>query len=225
MKSWREWLLGSLISLIRRPVFERWFKIRFPVPRSFYSTACCLLCWRVCVLRIIGIQPKLTCSCVIWPVLSYIEGHKARSLIEYSLFKKWVNWKLPLILATRWMLIMHAAYDTIRYFLFLLVNVVFIFLLASTYWQLVRDLANSPAKVPEKLAQALRKGQAKSFFVSYVVLQGEWIIFFLLLVVHWAISLGLGVMPLQLLNLGTIVPRMISRMFFTRTPRGQSQLS
>lgn len=48
-----------------------------------------------------------------------------------------------------------------RYFLFLLINVVFIFLLASTYWQLVRDLANSPAKIPEKLAQALQQGQAK----------------------------------------------------------------
>jgi hypothetical protein len=48
-----------------------------------------------------------------------------------------------------------------RYFLFLLVNVVFIFLLASTYWQLVRDLANSPAKIPEKLAQALQIGSAR----------------------------------------------------------------
>jgi hypothetical protein len=45
--------------------------------------------------------------------------------------------------------------------LFLLINVVFIFLLASTYWQLVRDLANSPAKIPEKLAQALQQGRAK----------------------------------------------------------------
>lgn len=50
----------------------------------------------------------------------------------------------------------------LRYFLFLLVNVVFIFLLASTYWQLVRDLANSPAKIPEKLAQALQMGRARS---------------------------------------------------------------
>ena len=49
-----------------------------------------------------------------------------------------------------------------RYFLFLLANVVFIFLLASTYWQLVRDLANSPAKIPEKLAQALQMGRARS---------------------------------------------------------------
>lgn len=48
-----------------------------------------------------------------------------------------------------------------RYFLFLLVNVVFIFLVASTYWQLVRDLANSPAKMIEKLADALARGQAR----------------------------------------------------------------
>ena len=60
-----------------------------------------------------------------------------------------------------------------KYFLFLLVNVVFIFLLASTYWQLIRDLAESPAKVPEKLATALQQGRAKHFYLSYVILQGE----------------------------------------------------
>jgi hypothetical protein len=60
-----------------------------------------------------------------------------------------------------------------RYFLFLLVNVVFIFLMASTYWQLVRDLANFPAKIPEKLAQSLQAGQARHFFLSYVILQGR----------------------------------------------------
>jgi hypothetical protein len=41
------------------------------------------------------------------------------------------------------------------------VNVVFIFLLITTYWQLVRDLANSPAKIPERIAAALSKGAAK----------------------------------------------------------------
>jgi calcium permeable stress-gated cation channel len=51
--------------------------------------------------------------------------------------------------------------DGIRYFLFLLLSVVFIFLVATTYWQLVRDLANSPAKVPEKLALALSAGRAR----------------------------------------------------------------
>ncbi|KAL6304476.1 hypothetical protein BKA93DRAFT_825654 [Sparassis latifolia] len=97
--------------------------------------------------------------------LTYVQGFPARSLVEYSLLKK--------------------------YFLFLLINVVFIFLLASTYWQLVRDLASSPAKGIEKLADALAAGQARHFFLSYVILQ------------------GLGIMPLQLLNLGVLVPRVL----------------
>ena len=59
-----------------------------------------------------------------------------------------------------------------RYFLFLLSNVVFIFLLASTYLDLVYELANFPAKIPEKLAKALQGGQARNFFLSYVILQG-----------------------------------------------------
>lgn len=78
----------------------------------------------------------------------------------------------------------------------------FIFLLASTYWQLVRDLANSPAKIPTKLAAALSMGRARNFFMSYVILQ------------------ALGVMPLQLLNLGVILPRFFFLAFSTRTPRG-----
>ncbi|KAG8730698.1 hypothetical protein FRC11_006065, partial [Ceratobasidium sp. 423] len=114
---------------------------------------------------------------------SYLQGNKARSWAEYALLKK--------------------------YFLFLLINVVFIFLLASTYWALVRDLANAPIKVPEKLAQALQRGQARHFFLSYVMLQdGE----------------ALGVMPLQLLNIGIIVPRMIYQTF-TKTPRDYAELN
>ncbi|KAF9527187.1 hypothetical protein CPB83DRAFT_876524 [Crepidotus variabilis] len=113
--------------------------------------------------------------------LTYVQGYRARSWVEYSLLKK--------------------------YFLFLLINVVFIFLLATTYWQLVRDLANSPAKVPEKLAQALQAGRARHFFLSYVILQ------------------GLGIMPLQLLNLGVIIPRVFYRMFLTRTPRDYAELN
>ncbi|KAF8483359.1 DUF221-domain-containing protein [Russula ochroleuca] len=113
--------------------------------------------------------------------ITYVQGIHARSLIEYSLMKK--------------------------YFLFLLVNVVFIFLLASTYWQLVRDLANSPAKIPEKLAQALQMGRARHFFLSYVILQ------------------GLGIMPLHLLNLGIIIPRVLFRLLITRTPRDFAELN
>ncbi|KAJ1305006.1 hypothetical protein OPQ81_000049 [Rhizoctonia solani] len=112
--------------------------------------------------------------------LSYMQGNKARSWAEYALLKK--------------------------YFLFLLINVVFIFLLASTYWALVRDLANAPIKVPEKLAQALQRGQARHFFLSYVMLQ------------------ALGIMPLQLLNIGIIVPRMIYQLF-TKTPRDYAELN
>ncbi|KAK0239676.1 hypothetical protein EDD85DRAFT_765830 [Armillaria nabsnona] len=113
--------------------------------------------------------------------LTYLQGYRARSWIEYSLLKK--------------------------YFLFLLINVVFIFLLATTYWQLVRDLANYPAKIPEKLAKALQSGKARNFFLSYVILQ------------------GLGIMPLQLLNLGIIVPRSVLRLFVTRTPRDFAELN
>ncbi|KII85606.1 hypothetical protein PLICRDRAFT_44934 [Plicaturopsis crispa FD-325 SS-3] len=113
--------------------------------------------------------------------LTYIQGYRARSWIEYSILKK--------------------------YFLFLLVNVVFIFLLASTYWQLIRELANSPAKIPERLAEALQRGKARYFFLSYVILQ------------------GLGIMPLQLLNLGVIIPRMFSRLLFTRSPRDFAELN
>ncbi|TFK47344.1 DUF221-domain-containing protein [Heliocybe sulcata] len=113
--------------------------------------------------------------------LTYLQGYRARSWVEYSLLKK--------------------------YFIFLLTNVVFIFLLASTYWQLVRDLANSPAKIPEKLAQALLQGRARHFFLSYVILQ------------------GLGIMPLQLLNLGVIIPRAVMLLFVTRTPRDFAELN
>ncbi|KAI6038575.1 hypothetical protein EDC04DRAFT_2694215 [Pisolithus marmoratus] len=112
--------------------------------------------------------------------LTYAQGYKARSMIEYSLLRK--------------------------YFLFLLVNVVFIFLLASTYLQLVRDLANSPAKIPEKLAEALQKGQAKQ-------------------VVSSTADFCLGIMPLQLLNLGVIIPRMVLQIFATRTPRDFAELN
>jgi hypothetical protein len=42
----------------------------------------------------------------------------------------------------------------------------------------------------------------RHFFLSYVILQ------------------GFGIMPLQLLNLGVIIPSAIMRLFVTRTPRG-----
>lgn len=86
--------------------------------------------------------------------MTYLQGFRARSWIEYSLLKKWVNFFLRDRSPLRFPCLR-------RYFLFLFVNVIFIFLLASTYWQLVRDLANSPAKIPEKLAEALQRGSAR----------------------------------------------------------------
>lgn len=83
--------------------------------------------------------------------LCYVQGFRARSWVEYSLLKKYV----PIPPSVFHILLFG------RYFLFLLINVVFIFLLASTYWQLVRDLANDPAKIPEKLAKALGTGKAR----------------------------------------------------------------
>lgn len=98
----------------------------------------------------------------------------------------------------------------------------FIFLLATTYWQLVRDLANSPAKVPEKLAQSLQAGRARHFFLSYAILQGACVYFARYVVRLMGIVVaGLGIMPLQLLNLGVIIPRFFYIMFYTRTPRGR----
>ncbi|KAJ7144656.1 hypothetical protein C8R44DRAFT_865552 [Mycena epipterygia] len=82
-----------------------------------------------------------------------------------------------------------------RYFLFLLVNVIFIFLLVSTHLQLVYNFS---AKISEKPAKALQPGRARNLFLSYVILQ------------------ALGIMPLQLLNLGVTIPRFF-RLFVTRT--------
>ncbi|KAF7331657.1 hypothetical protein MKEN_00045400 [Mycena kentingensis (nom. inval.)] len=112
--------------------------------------------------------------------LTYQQGYRARSWVEYSLLKK--------------------------YFLFLLVNVVFIFLLASTYLELLYELANFPAKIPEKLAKALQAGKARNFFLSYVILQ------------------AFGIMPLQLLNLGVTIPRFF-QLFVTKTPRDFAELN
>ncbi len=121
---------------------------------------CYLSYWKVCryfVDRVLGNLSSLG--------LTYLQGYRARSWIEYSLLKKYYY----LLFHTR----QHLTEITYRYFLFLLINVVFIFLLATTYWQLVRDLANYPAKIPEKLAKALQSGKARNFFLSYVILQGR----------------------------------------------------
>ncbi|WVQ74072.1 hypothetical protein IAR50_003655 [Cryptococcus sp. DSM 104548] len=110
--------------------------------------------------------------------MSYLQGFKSRSATEYSLLRK--------------------------YYLFLIISVLFIFLLTSTYWALVRDLVDTPMKIPEKLARALQGSNVRNFMVSYVMLQ------------------ALGLMPLQLLNLGPLLSLGFARMF-TKTPRDYAE--
>ena len=90
----------------------------------------------------------------------------------------------------------------VKYHFFLLINTFFLIVAVST-WDLARDLADQPMKFINKLALSLPG--ARNFFLSYVLLQ------------------GLGIMPLQLVQLAVILPRWFYRIFFTRTPRGGSE--
>ena len=110
---------------------------------------------------------------------SYLQGLKARSLVEYSLLKK--------------------------YYLFLMVSVVFIFLIATTAWGVLQELAENPMRVIDKFAASLPK--ARFFSLSYVILQ------------------GIALQPLQLLQLPTLILRGVYRIFLTRTPREFAELN
>ncbi|TKY85352.1 hypothetical protein EX895_005514 [Sporisorium graminicola] len=110
---------------------------------------------------------------------SYLQGLKARSLVEYSLLKK--------------------------YYLFLMVSVVFIFLVATTAWGVLQELAENPMRVIDKLAASLPR--ARFFSLSYVILQ------------------GIALQPLQLLQLPTLILRGFYRLFLTRTPREFAELN
>lgn len=57
--------------------------------------------------------------------------------------------------------------------------------------------------------------KASHFFLSF---------FFQLYARFTLFPVGLGIMPLQLLNLGVIIPRFFFRVFYTRTPRGKTFL-
>ncbi|WRT64883.1 uncharacterized protein IL334_001819 [Kwoniella shivajii] len=111
--------------------------------------------------------------------LSYMQGFKSRSATEYSLLKK--------------------------YHLFLLISVLFVFLLTTTYIAIVRDFVDSPMKIPQKLASALQGANVRNFMVSYIMLQ------------------ALGLMPLQLLNMGPMLSLGYSRALFTKTPRDYAE--
>lgn len=88
----------------------------------------------------------------------------------------------------------------IKYHFFLMINVFFLVVAVST-WDLARDLADQPMKFINKLALSLPG--ARNFFLSYVLLS------------------GIGIMPLQLVQLAVLLPRWFYRIFLTRTPRGQ----
>lgn len=112
-------------------------------------------------------------------LLCSIQGHKARSHIEYSLMKK--------------------------YFLALFITVVLARITTATI-SMVRELADAPLKIPDKLAQSLKSSTSRHFFVSYVILQ------------------GFGILPLQLLQLNQVLPHIILRPF-TKTPRDYAELN
>ncbi|GAA5863074.1 hypothetical protein JCM8547_002789 [Rhodosporidiobolus lusitaniae] len=93
-----------------------------------------------------------------------------------------------------------------KYHISLLFTTLFVVVTASTY-QLLRDISDSPAAVVDKLATALQQPNARNFFVSYVMFA------------------GLGIMPLQLLELATVFPRAFFQLFLTRTPREHAALN
>ncbi|TIB61736.1 hypothetical protein E3P78_02670 [Wallemia ichthyophaga] len=111
--------------------------------------------------------------------LCSIQGHKARSHIEYSLMKK--------------------------YFLALFMTVVFARITTATI-SMVRELADAPLKIPDKLAQSLKSSTSRHFFVSYVILQ------------------GIGILPMHLLQLNQVLPHIFLRPF-TKTPRDYAELN
>lgn len=90
----------------------------------------------------------------------------------------------------------------VKYHFFLLINVFFLVVAVST-WDLARELADQPMKFINKIALSLPG--ARNFFLSYVLLS------------------GIGIMPLQLVQLAVILPRWFYRIFLTRTPRGECQ--
>lgn len=86
-----------------------------------------------------------------------------------------------------------------KYHISILFTTLFVFITASSY-RLLQYLSGSPTKLLDKLAAILPL--ARNFFVSYVMLA------------------GIALMPLQLLELPTVIPRVIWKTLFTRTPRG-----
>ncbi|KAN0065182.1 hypothetical protein ACQY0O_001679 [Thecaphora frezii] len=107
-----------------------------------------------------------------------VQGLRTRSLVEYSVMKK--------------------------YYLFLVVSVVFVFLITTTAWGVLQELAQNPARLIDKLAASLPG--ARFFSLSYVIVT------------------GVALQPVQLLQLPTLLLRGFYRLFLTRTPREFAEL-
>ena len=90
----------------------------------------------------------------------------------------------------------------------------------STY-VLLQDLSKNPQQVLDKLATALP--QNRNFFIAYVMLSSQCLSSLLLGPLKLTVDnlTGLALMPLQLLELPVIIPRVFFSLFFTRTPRGE----
>ncbi|GAA5948371.1 hypothetical protein JCM3765_001391 [Sporobolomyces pararoseus] len=91
-----------------------------------------------------------------------------------------------------------------KYHVSLVLTTLLVPISASTY-QLLQDISQSPAKFLDKLTDTLPK--TRNFAVAYVMLS------------------GLGLMPLQLLELGTVIPRYFFQTFLTKTPREYAELN
>ncbi|GAA6025636.1 hypothetical protein JCM11491_007153, partial [Sporobolomyces phaffii] len=91
-----------------------------------------------------------------------------------------------------------------KYHISLLLTTLLVPISASTY-QLLQDISQSPAKFLDKLTDTLPK--TRNFAVAYVMLS------------------GLGLMPVQLLELGTVIPRYFYQLFLTHTPRDYAELN
>ena len=147
--------------------------------------------------------------------MTYLQGYRARSWIEYSLLKKCVGFTIGLIMnevsSFPSSQILPVPFRK-RYFHILARK----YLLAAgprscqfaseNSREIGRGVATGVGTVSTS-SEAMPFGWAhtnrhRHFFLSYVILQ------------------GFGIMPLQLLNLGVIIPSAVMRLFVTRTPRG-----
>ena len=144
--------------------------------------------------------------------MTYLQGYRARSWIEYSLLKKCVNSALEPRLTKSPTFTSDTSCScssTSSLYSCSRVHIGNLFATSPIHQQ--RSLKNWP-----RLCSGDQRGWCIStdnafaglmqivrhFFLSYVILQ------------------GFGIMPLQLLNLGVIIPSAVMRLFVTRTPRG-----